>query len=70
MAIGVNQQIPAEYQRDHPYTIAAQEQREKSDIFRTLKENELVFTNLPLELEKTELGSEASVRRLLKEKVH
>jgi hypothetical protein len=56
LAIPVTNEASNTHQREHAFETAAKQRR--SNIFETLKDDELVFTNLPWELANTCLGSE------------
>jgi len=70
LSIPVTRKLKEGYHREHPLDLAAAESRVQGDVFSALKENELIFTNLPIGLSKTILESEATIVDHLRAIVH
>ena len=60
--------VPGGYEREHPFEKSTKESRIASDVFARMKDNQLVFTNLPRD--SAEFSSPAQVKELLLNQVH
>lgn len=56
----------------HPYEIVAKQARDKADVYGKLQDNQVVFTNLPMDLVKDahQLSTRDNLKAYLISKVH